>query len=241
MFIHSCVSQLGAEDFDRRELASSLLFHLGRLAYPQLRQAAEGCDPEVRHRAEAIIRRLQLQAFAAAANRQVEMKPTRVGLQDERDLGTLLQADGKKAYILTNNMVAVGLRDTGVVEWRGKEYPARLVKADEDLQLAMFSFPCAAKLPPLPIAGGRTIGLWWNYNRDFNARFQENMDLVGRTGKGAGVFVLDEDTVDLALAGVDSGSYLLDLPTMASTPLVPGPDTIRRFLKDCKLPDGPEK
>ncbi len=234
MFIHTCVSELGADDFDRRERASSLLFHLGRFAYPQLRQAAEGCDPEVKHRAEAIIRRLQLQAFAAAADRQIEMKPTRVGWQDKRCVGTLVKADGKTAFILTNHITASLLRDSGIVEWRGKEYPAHLVKSDEDLSLALFSFPCEAKLPPLPIAGERTVGAWWNYHVDLNVHFQENMDLRDRKGDGAGIFVLDEDTVDLALAGVDCGGYL-DVPTMTSSPLTPGPDTIRRFLKDCKI------
>ncbi|HVS35596.1 MAG TPA: hypothetical protein VMS17_08440, partial [Gemmataceae bacterium] len=208
VFIHACVSELGAQDFNRRELASSLLFQLGPFAYPQLRHAAEDCDPEVRHRAEAIIKRLQLKALRGAAERQVEMKPTRDGFQHHRCFGTLLQGDGKTGYILTADMKAALLRDTGLVEWHGKHYPAHLVKADEDLDLALFSFPCNADLTPLPIAGPRTFGLWWNYHTDLSACFQQNMDLLDANGDGAGVFAFDEDSVGLALAGVDSGGYL---------------------------------
>ena len=53
------IEQLGAEEFQTREKASDELARLGPAALPALRDAQKHSDPEVRLRAEAIVRRIE--------------------------------------------------------------------------------------------------------------------------------------------------------------------------------------
>jgi hypothetical protein len=67
------------------------------------------------------------------------------------------------------------------------------------------------------------------------------MALEGHKGDGAGVFTLDESSLELMLTSVDCPGSL-NTTTFISTPYTPGPDRIRQFLKACNLPeDVPEK
>ncbi len=163
-----------------------------------------------------LIEPLRLAALSAAADREVVFRPTKNDFAYAHALvGTLLKADGKTAYILTDIGVAICTKNGAIVVWCGKEYPARLLKSDEDLGLAWFSIPCQTSMPPLPIAAGHTIGVWWDHQADLEASFKENMELVNMDldgpktkGWGGGVFTLDESNLQVMLAGVDAGNLL---------------------------------
>jgi hypothetical protein len=69
------IDQLGSPDFAEREKATQDLEAVGPAALPALRQAAAGSDPEVRRRAETLVRRLEARALA-----QKVLMPSRVRL-----------------------------------------------------------------------------------------------------------------------------------------------------------------
>jgi hypothetical protein len=224
------VSELGADEHPRRERATVVLGHLGPLAYPELRKATASKDAEVRRRAEDLIRPLQLKALSRAARRQVVIVAPKRCTPPNRNFGTVIAADGKEALILTSQGTAVCCKDGAVVEWGGEKYPARFVKIDEDLGLALASIRCRKKVSPLPLASGRTVGCWFNHRADLKATFKENMALVEPAGKdGGGVFTLDETNLRLMLTGVHAGGLLDE--SFVRTPWTPGPEQIRRFLK----------
>ncbi|HEY7311181.1 MAG TPA: HEAT repeat domain-containing protein [Gemmataceae bacterium] len=57
--IRDLLSRLGSDDFGKREVASRDLFALGRIALPQLREAARDKDAEVARRAKLLIDRIE--------------------------------------------------------------------------------------------------------------------------------------------------------------------------------------
>src|SRR5262245_49728158 len=87
-YIRVSVSQLGAEEFDRREQATRILQALGPRTYPELKKAASSPNPEVRRRAERLVESLKLKAFQPAAERLITLESTRKPLL--RNQGTIL-------------------------------------------------------------------------------------------------------------------------------------------------------
>ena len=53
------VSQLGSARYSQREAASAELERVGRLAFPALRSARDGKDPEIRNRASLLLNRIE--------------------------------------------------------------------------------------------------------------------------------------------------------------------------------------
>ncbi len=236
--LDSLVSELGANDYHRRERATVLLGHLGRLAYPQLRKAMASKDLEVRLRAEALMRPILLKAFSRARNRHIIIKHkiTFEGktILDYRFFGTVIKADGKHAYILTATAIAL-LGRGSVVEWDGRTSPAHYVTRDDDSRLALLVIPSRRKLAPLPLATGRTKGYWWSDRVQLKGTFKEDMRLLGAESKdqGCGVFTLDEATLEVQLTGVNAGALFVNWGA-PSEPWAPGVGRIRKFLARCQ-------
>jgi uncharacterized protein (TIGR03067 family) len=65
------VKQLGDDDFAKREAASKELDGIGEPALPALRKAASNDDPEIRLRAERILRDIAARALALAAKKEI--------------------------------------------------------------------------------------------------------------------------------------------------------------------------
>ncbi len=66
------VKQLGDDDFAKREAASKELDGIGEPALPALRKAAASSDdPEIRRRAERIVRDIAARALAVAAKKEI--------------------------------------------------------------------------------------------------------------------------------------------------------------------------
>jgi hypothetical protein len=226
--IGSLVSELGADQFDRRERATLAFGRLGPLPYAQLRRATASRDPEVRRLAERLLRPLCSQALAWAAKRQVVLREKKNGC---RRRATLVSADGNKAYLLADTTAPCLCREGLVAEWGGQAFPVSREIEDGNTGLALMSFPCRQVIPPIPLPSGPTKGLWWNHNIDLNATFKEHMTLtgVGNEDIGCGVFSLEEASMQVVLIGVFCPETLHK--DWTSTPTVPGPDAIRRLLE----------
>jgi hypothetical protein len=236
--LDALVADLGADEFRRRERAAAVLRHLGALAYPRLRKAAAAsADLEVKRRAEELLRPIQRRALDRARERLVVIRGNRTA---ERYLGTLVSANGRKAYVLTANHLSSLAKEGVSVEWGGKAYPGTFTKYDDDLGLALLCFSCRRELPPVRLASGHTKGCWWNGHADPSASFRENMVLSGATGReaGCGVFTLDEASLTVRLAGVNSGVLLVD---WVPRPFVPGVGRIRKFLEGTEALRAPKR
>jgi hypothetical protein len=224
--IGALVTDLGSDQFARREWATLTLGRLGPLAYAQLRQASTSPDAEVRRRAGRLIGTMRLTALERAAERQVIVREKATG---HRHLATLVRADGNEAYLLTSTIATH--REGMVAEWGGQAFSARIECEDGDTGLALLSFPCRQVIPPVPLPSGPTKGMWWNHNIDLDATFKEHMKLtgVGNEDVGCGVFSLDEASLRVMLVGVFGSERLHK--DWTSTPCVPSPDAIRRLLE----------
>jgi hypothetical protein len=212
------VSDLGANDFRRRERATVVLRQLSPLGYHRLLRATAGPDPEVRRRARELVRPVQAEALRQAARRQVVLRDP--NKKELRFLGTLLVADGSQAYVLTSTGVFWSLRErSGVsytdplregevtVEWDGEKYLGCWVRGNNGLSL--LRFPCRRTLTPLRLADASGRGCWWNGRLELDTPFQEDMELVGSgsTDLGCGVFTLDQARLQVMLGGVNCNTY----------------------------------
>lgn len=203
--INKLVADLSADQFVRRERATAQLRKMGVLAYPQLVKAWRSRDPEAQRRAEKLLEPIRLKAFSKAPERQAVILHDKA--EHRRFLGTVIDADGTRARVLTSGTAAC---KHGTIEMDGRRYFARLEKYDDDLDLALFSIPYRNKIPPIPLALCCTKGCCWNNHVDLNLPFRKYMEFEGIEEKdwGMGIFTLDESSPRLMLAGVYGALYL---------------------------------
>lgn len=231
------VRELGAEQFRRRELATVALRAFGPSALPCMLKAEKSPDPEVRWRAGEIIQLMDARVFAEAAERQVTVtrapeNPMDPSSQPIRALGTIMSADGGRAYILTTPRLVSALETT--VEWKGQKYVARYEAWNTDPSLYLISIPYGKRVPLVRLPSGPTKGLWWNHHLEWHATFKENTNFFDSNWDemGAGVFSLDESDCRPVLVGVLASQIFAPQSNYFSTS-APGAPTIQVFLKKC--------
>jgi hypothetical protein len=230
VLLRGLVADLGANDYRQRERATRLLRQLSPLGYHHLLRATTSPDPEVRRRARALVRQVQAEVLRQAAQRQVVLYDPRV--KDRRCLGTVLVAGRSRAYVLTADLGTSSFGPTVTVEWGGKRYGGRIVQPAGTFEL--FVFPCWREVAPVRLADGTGRGCWWNGRLDLDARFEQDMELPvsGKSELGGGVFTLDEDRLEVMLAGVSCGTR-----TNMAKDWTPAAGHLRRWLKQAIPPE----
>jgi hypothetical protein len=241
------VEQLGAEDQEERDDASDALKQVGARAYPHLARASRSHDLEVRRRARVLIKVLVEATRARAADRRVLVTPAVLKYPGGEchctpsvTGGVILRREGRDVLVLASRHAfnfCSGLftsKAGGVIGWKGKEYPLRIVYFDEDLEakgcgFTLLAFRCDAEVAELPLASGKTRGVWSTGICDAGRTFTEDPKLYEWARPGEGVFTLRESDGALMLAGLDNGGVQAAPRNLDEVP-VPGAAKIRKFL-----------
>ncbi len=156
------IEQLGSAEFAEREAATRGLEAVGPAALPALRQAAAADDPEVRRRADELVRSLEAEALArkVLAPTRVRLvyhnKPLREAVEDlNRKTGTQFVLQDPSGPAAQRPLTL----DTGdVTIWEAVEQFCRKAGVSEFVS----GEPAQAGLPRLPagvrVPGGRAAG-----------------------------------------------------------------------------------
>ncbi|HEX2971592.1 MAG TPA: PDZ domain-containing protein [Tepidisphaeraceae bacterium] len=159
--IAELVGQLSDADFRVREQATQRLHEIGDPALASLQAAAQSNDPEVRSRAEMLIKRLERQPIPGPAAGPGQSSPRRMRISVSNASRTIDVDEGGRTVQITEKPDGVELTIIGVVEgkpatWTCKAKTPEQLRAEEPEAYAIYerySQPPAVMPGPVRLPG----------------------------------------------------------------------------------------